>query len=65
MFLILGPSVIAGRTALPTAKLDKFMAKPTSQNHLYEIHTVPQGELVPSVMSTKLVLEIARLQDDL
>jgi hypothetical protein len=39
------------------------MAKPASQHHLYEIHTAPQGELVPGVMSAKLVLEIARLRD--
>jgi len=41
----------------------QFMAKPTSQNHLYEIHTVPQGELVREILSAKLVLEIARLRD--
>jgi hypothetical protein len=43
--------------------IQQFMAKPTSQHHLYEVHTAPQGELVPSVMSAKLVLEIARLRD--
>ena len=43
--------------------IQQFMAKPASQHHLYEIHTAPQGELVPGVMSAKLVLEIARLRD--
>ena len=43
--------------------IQQFMAKPASQHHLYEIHAAPQGELVPGVMSAKLVLEIARLRD--
>ena len=43
--------------------IQQFMAKPASQLHLYEIHTVPQGELVPGVMSPKLIVEIARLRD--
>jgi hypothetical protein len=41
----------------------EFMAKPTSQHHLYEIHTVPQGELVSAVLSARHILEIARLRD--
>lgn len=32
----------------------QFMAKPTSQHHLYEIHTAPQGELVSAVLSAIL-----------
>jgi hypothetical protein len=41
----------------------QFMAKPTSQHHLYEIHTAPQGELVSAVLSGILILEIVRLRD--
>jgi hypothetical protein len=41
----------------------QFMAKPASQHHLYEIHTAPQGEIIPGVMSANLVIEIARLRD--
>lgn len=41
----------------------EFMAKPISQHDLYEIHTVPQGELVSAVLSARHILEIARLRD--
>jgi hypothetical protein len=41
----------------------QFMAKPTSQHHLYEIHTAPQGELVSAVLSASHVHEIARLRN--
>jgi len=41
----------------------QFMAKPTSQHHLYEIHTAPQGELVSAVLSGIHILEIVRLRD--
>jgi hypothetical protein len=41
----------------------RFTEKPISQQHLYEIHTAPQGELVSAVLSAKLILEIARLRD--
>jgi hypothetical protein len=41
----------------------KFTEKAISQQHLYEIHTAPQGELVGAVLSAKLILEIARLRD--
>ncbi len=41
----------------------QFMAKPTTQQHLYEIHTTPQGELVSAVLSQNHILEIARLRD--
>jgi len=43
--------------------IEDFMRKPISQHHLYEIHTAPQGELVPGVMSANLIVEIARLRD--
>lgn len=41
----------------------KFMAKPASQRHLYEIHTAPQGDLIGAVSSAEHILEIARLRD--
>jgi hypothetical protein len=41
----------------------QFIAKPTSQHHLYEIHTVPQGELIGAVLSAISIVEIARLRD--
>lgn len=41
----------------------QFMAKPVSQQHLYEIHTAPQGELVSAVLSGNQILEIAHLRD--
>ena len=43
--------------------IDDFMAKPISTHHLYEIHTAPQGEIVPGVMSANLIVEIARLRE--
>jgi hypothetical protein len=41
----------------------QFMSKPASQRHLYEIHTVPQGELVGAVLSAERIVELARLRD--
>jgi len=41
----------------------QFMSKPASQRHLYEIHTVPQGELVSAVLSAEQIVELARLRD--
>ena len=43
----------------------KFMAKPISQHHLYEIHTEPQGELVCAILSAEHIFEITRLRDSL
>lgn len=43
--------------------IQQFMAKPPSQQHLYEIHTAPQGELVSAILTTRLIPEIARLRD--
>jgi hypothetical protein len=40
-----------------------FMAKPVSQQHLYEIHTAPQGQLASGVLSAKQIAEITRLRD--
>jgi hypothetical protein len=41
----------------------KFMSQPRSQHHLYEIHTVPQSDLVSAVLSVDHVVELARLRD--
>jgi hypothetical protein len=41
----------------------KFMLQPKSQRHLYEIHTVPQPDLVSAILSTDRVVELARLRD--
>jgi hypothetical protein len=41
----------------------QFMSKPTSQHHLYEIHTAPQGELVGAVLAAEHIVELARLRD--
>jgi hypothetical protein len=41
----------------------KFMLQPRSQRHLYEIHTVPQTDLVAEILSTDHVVELARLRD--
>ena len=43
--------------------IKKFLERPVGQRHLYEIHTAPQGELIPAVISSELVVEIARLRD--
>jgi hypothetical protein len=41
----------------------KFMSQPTSQHHLYEIHTAPQSDLVSAVLSAEHIVELARLRD--
>ena len=41
----------------------EFTSKPTSQHHLYEIHTAPQGELISAVLSAEQIIELARLRD--
>jgi hypothetical protein len=41
----------------------QFMSKPASQQHLYEIHTAPQAELVAAVLSAEQIIELARLRD--
>ena len=43
--------------------IQQFMTKPISQQHLYEIHTAPQGQLVSAVLTAKVIPEIARLWD--
>ena len=41
----------------------KFMLRPKSERHLYEIHTVPQLDLVSAVLSTEHVVELVRFRD--
>jgi hypothetical protein len=41
----------------------QFASKPISQQHLYEIHTAPQGELITAVLPAKQIIELARLRD--
>jgi hypothetical protein len=41
----------------------QFMSKPTSQHHLYEIHTAPQHTLVTAVLSAEQVVELVRLRE--
>jgi hypothetical protein len=41
----------------------KFISQPTSQHHLYEIHTAPQSDLVSAVLSATHIIELARLRD--
>jgi hypothetical protein len=43
--------------------IQNFMLKPISQHHLYEIHTVPQSDLVGAILSADHVIELARLRD--
>jgi hypothetical protein len=43
--------------------IQRFMSQPTAQQHLYEIHTAPQSDLVSAVLSTEYVVELARLRD--
>ena len=41
----------------------KFMSQPTSQHHLYEIHTAAQSDLVTAILSAEHIVELARLRD--
>ena len=41
----------------------QFASKPISQQHLYEIHTALQGELITAVLPAKQIIELARLRD--
>jgi hypothetical protein len=40
------------------------MLQPKSQRHLYEIHTVPQSDVVGAILSTEHVVELARLSSE-
>jgi hypothetical protein len=39
------------------------MSQPTSEHHLYEIHTAAQSDLVSAVLSAAHIVELARLRD--
>jgi hypothetical protein len=41
----------------------KFLLQPKSQRHLYEIHTVPQSDLVSAILKPEHIVELARLRD--
>jgi hypothetical protein len=41
----------------------RFVTRPASTHHLYEIYTEPQGELISSVLSAEHIVELARLRD--
>ena len=43
--------------------IQQFMQLREAQRHLYEIHTVPQTDLVSAVLSTDHIVELARLRD--
>ena len=43
--------------------IQRFMSQPASQNHLYEIHTAAQSDLVSAVLSAEHIVELARLRD--
>jgi hypothetical protein len=43
--------------------IQKFMLLPKSQDHLYEIHTAPQSDLVSAVLAADHVMELSRLRD--
>ena len=67
------PSLNSQRSTLATSysiaegTLDEcireFTSKPTSQHHLYEIRTAPQGESITAVLSAEQIIELARLRD--
>jgi hypothetical protein len=43
--------------------ITKFMAKPESIRHLYEIQTAPQYPLITETLTAEHVVEIARLRE--
>jgi len=42
--------------------IKELLAKPSSQHHLYEIHTSPQQPLISAVLSAEHIVELARLR---
>ena len=40
-----------------------FVTKPTSQQHLYEIHTAPQSPLVGAVIGAEQIEELAKVRE--
>jgi hypothetical protein len=43
--------------------VQQFMQRPVAQRHLYDIHTMPQSDIVGAILSTDHVVELARLRD--
>jgi hypothetical protein len=43
--------------------IKEFMAKPASQRHLYEIHTIAQTALAGAVLTAEQIIELARFRD--
>jgi hypothetical protein len=43
--------------------IDEFMAKPSSQHHLYELHTKAQPPLVAAIIDPIIILELSRLRE--
>jgi hypothetical protein len=43
--------------------INAFMAKPASQQHLYEIHTKAQPPIVAQVLETEVIAELTRLRE--
>jgi hypothetical protein len=57
-----GPYIIGEGGTLDEC-VQQFMQLPESQRHLYEIHTVPQSDLVGAILSRDHIVELARLRD--
>jgi hypothetical protein len=43
--------------------ITRFMERPETSRHLYEIHTLPQPPLVTGVLSAQLIVELSRLRE--
>ena len=43
--------------------IGQFISKPVSQRHLYEIQTVPQGDLVTGVMTAEQIAHLAQFRE--
>jgi hypothetical protein len=43
--------------------IDAFLAKPSSQRHLYELHTKAQPPLVAAIVDPIIILELSRLRE--
>ena len=43
--------------------IQQFMHLPEAQRRLYEIHTVPQSDVVGAILSTEHIVELARLRE--
>ncbi len=54
------PHFVAEGTLDECIKL--FTSEPMSLLHLYEIHTIPQGELITAVLSAMQIIELAQLR---